>query len=161
MKKSATGDSWCSPVKVRDAVWQFNGGPPRLDPASNPNSIMGAEIEWFGPHVGGTNGLLMPWHLCGGLVFDNPPYSDKATWMAKCAHEASMGAEIIALLPANTDTAWFHDYAVPAGAICYIRGRLIYGGDRAFPARFPSILIYWGHRISRFRESFSTIGWVT
>jgi site-specific DNA-methyltransferase (adenine-specific) len=41
-------------------------------------------------------------------VWLNPPYgAGLATWIEKCAREAIAGATVVALLPANTDTAWF------------------------------------------------------
>lgn len=157
--KSETGDSWCTPERIRDAVWRF-GGQPALDPFTNPNSIINAKVEWYGPHVGGTDGLVMPWHVCGGLVFFNPPHSRKRDCMAKAHAEAKAGAEIIGLLPADTDTRWFHDYATAADRRCFIRRRLTFGGDVAHPARFASLLIYWGKRAARFERDFAREGWV-
>jgi site-specific DNA-methyltransferase (adenine-specific) len=43
------------------------------------------------------------------------------------------------LLPARTDTAWFHDYAIKH-KVTFIRGRLKFGGQIG-SAPFPSILV--------------------
>jgi phage N-6-adenine-methyltransferase len=48
---------------------------------------------------------------------------------------------VAALLPARTDTAWWHDYVIPyASEIRFIRGRLKFGGAKN-SAPFPSALI--------------------
>jgi len=156
--KSKTADSWCTPRAVVIPLHAFNNGPPKLDPCSNPRSIVGAEIEWYGPPHG-TDGRAMPWTL-GGLVFVNPPFSAKRAWSAQCAAEAELGAEIAALLPADTDTRHFHDHLLTANAICFWRGRLTFLGDVAYPARFPVVLAYWGRRARRFAHYFAPHGWL-
>jgi hypothetical protein len=157
---SSTLDHWCTPDPVVEALKRFNHGkPPGLDPCSNPNSIVGARIEWYGP-PNGTDGLLVPWAV-RGLVYVNPPYSDKYAWMRKCHDEhAHRRKEIISLLPADTDTEWFHRFSLAAQARCFWRGRLIFIGDKTYPARFPSLLTYWGSRVARFRQVFGNYGWV-
>ncbi len=65
------------------------------------------------------DGRFISWE--GQRVFCNPPYGkgvDK--WLAK-GREAVVA---VYLLPARTDTAWFHDYALKADEIRFIRGRL-------------------------------------
>ena len=46
---------------------------------------------------------------------------------------------VVCLLPARTDTAWFHDYCVK-GNITFLRGRLKFGGCRN-SAPFPSMIV--------------------
>ena len=165
-KKSKTNDNWCTSQPMLDAIYEFNDGPPALDPCSNPNSIVGAAIEWYGPHhrfrdgTKGTCGLTMPW-LVDGLVFYNPPFSNKLGWTAKAADEWDRKhcKEIIGLLPADTDTRWFQRYATRAAVRCFWRGRPTFIGDRTFPARFPIVLPYWGRRIARFKQIFGKVGW--
>lgn len=153
---SHTNDHWTTPRKVVAAVHDFNEGPPFLDPCSNPNSIVGAKCHWYGP-PDGQDGLVLPWPL-GVLTYVNMPYSAKDEWMAKCHCEAHRGCEIIALPPANTDTAWFRHFAWPAPMRCFWYGRLRFGGDKSYPARFSSVLVYWGERVERFVEVFSAFG---
>ena len=44
------------------------------------------------------------------------------------------------LLPARTDTKWFHDWCLPYGKIEFLRGRLKFGGCDN-PAPFPSMIV--------------------
>jgi len=168
-------DHWNTPKRIVDLLWAFWGGPPILDPCSNTTSIVGAVNEWYGPPTG-TNGLIMPWtavphfssHIDLLSAFVNCPYSQKAPWMKKCHDESRAGVdEIIALIPADTDTAHGHDHCVPATRRCLLRGRLVHTGvkSKPEPARFPSALVYWQHqrnpaRIARFHEVFAPEGWV-
>ena len=46
---------------------------------------------------------------------------------------------VVCLLPARTDTAWWHDY-VMHGEVHFIRGRLKFGGSKN-NAPFPSALV--------------------
>lgn len=157
---SDTQDHWCTPNPALAAIQHFNDWHQiELDPCSNPRSIVGARMEWYGPDAGGTNGLIMPWAR-KGLVYVNPPYSAKLIWIRKCANEAARGSEIIALVPADTDTTWFHRYGLTSKEKCFWRGRLTFLGDKSHPARFPVVLLYWGRRRKRFRRVFGCRGWV-
>jgi len=157
---SSTLDSWCTPRPVLDAIAEFNHGKQiALDPCSNHNSIVGARVEWYGPPHG-TNGLAIPW-LVDGLIYVNPPYSAKHIWMSKCSNESrDRKHEIFSLLPADTDTEWFHRFAVTATSMCFWSGRLVFRGDRKYPARFASLVTYWGHRKDRFRKLIGQHGYV-
>jgi len=46
---------------------------------------------------------------------------------------------VMCLLPARTDTAWWHDYCM-RGEITFLRGRLKFG-DAKTGAPFPSALV--------------------
>lgn len=91
------------------------------------------------------NGLLKDWGQ--ETVFMNPPYSQVATWMAKAYGAADAGATVVCLIPARTDTAWWHD-CVMKGEIRLLRGRLKFGESRN-PAPFPSAIVVF--RPSRFK----------
>jgi phage N-6-adenine-methyltransferase len=84
------------------------------------------------------NGLAQPWP---GRVFMNPPYGRAvAAWMEKASLSAQTTAElVVCLVPARTDTRWWHDYAMH-GEVRLLRGRLKFGGASA-AAPFPSALI--------------------
>ena len=80
------------------------------------------------------DGLARSW--AGERVYCNPPYGrDVGKWLAK-ATEADVA---VYLLPARTDTAWWHDYAMRANEIRFIRGRLRFGGTGRAP--FPSVIL--------------------
>lgn len=50
-------------------------------------------------------------------------------------------AEILVyLLPARTDTRWFHDFCMKANEIRFLRGRLKFGGAKN-SAPFPSMIV--------------------
>lgn len=61
------------------------------------------------PKDKGYNGLEESWD--GHRVFMNPPYGREISKWVKKAYEESLGfCKVVALLPARTDTKWFHDY---------------------------------------------------
>jgi len=160
-------DNWNTPRKPIEWIVKFNRGKPiALDPCSNAKSCVGALVEWYG-HPG-PNGLVLPWAVGGGLVYVNPPYSDKSTWLRKCLEEArSKRCHVIALIPADTDTDHWHRYCVPATRRCFLRGRLVHTGVKSEPqpARFPSVLVYWNFRspvaaAHWFERAFRPHGWV-
>lgn len=59
-------------------------------------------------------------------------------------YEESKDAVVVMLLPARTDTAWFHDYCT-RGKITFLRGRLKFGKSND-PAPFPSMLVEFDRR---------------
>lgn len=85
------------------------------------------------------NGLIQPW---SGTCWCNPPYGRKISDWIKRAHYYTMsGCTTVMLLPARTDTRWFHDYIVRHKyEIRFIRGRLKFGGSKN-SAPFPSMIV--------------------
>jgi len=80
------------------------------------------------------------------VVFCNPPYSHGiGTWVRKGYEEAERGATVVMLIPARTETAWWHDYVMHAAEIWLIRGRMRFGGH-TINAPFPSCVVVF-HRI--------------
>ena len=83
------------------------------------------------------NGLKQPWT---GTVWCNPPYGRQIGMWAKKGFESSQcGATVVMLLPARTDTAWFHNYIYEKAEIRFIRGRLKFGVSK-WNAPFPSMI---------------------
>lgn len=74
-------------------------------------------------------------------MLDEPPPYGRAIglWMRKAYVAALEGALVVCLVPARTDTAWWHDYAVH-GEIRFIRGRLKFG-TQTNSAPFPSAVV--------------------
>lgn len=83
------------------------------------------------------DGLSKEWN---GTCWMNPPYgSEIAEWMRKALHEANRGVTVVCLVPARTDTEWWHQYAIQ-GEIRFIRGRLRFRGA-THTAPFPSAIV--------------------
>lgn len=90
------------------------------------------------------NGLEQDWN--GEVCFMNPPYGRGVTknWVRKAYEESLKGAIVVGLLPARTETHWWHDYCMK-GQIEFIRGRLkfLYDGEEKNAAPFASAIIIW------------------
>ena len=83
------------------------------------------------------DGLLQDWQ---GRVWMNPPYGREiGRWMRKAYESSLAGATVVCLVPARTDTAWWHDYAAK-GHVSFIRGRLKFG-DAKNSAPFPNAVV--------------------
>lgn len=83
-----------------------------------------------------TNGLKQDWSL--EVCWMNPPYGREiGQWVKKAYTESLYGATVVCLLPARTDTAWWHDYVLPFAKVTFIRGRLKFG-TATNSAPFPS-----------------------
>lgn len=80
------------------------------------------------------DGLKQDWN---GICWCNPPYGREiGKWVRKAAESQ---ATVVMLLPARTDTAWFHDHIYGKAEIRFIRGRLKFGGSKN-SAPFPSMV---------------------
>ncbi|OHB70490.1 MAG: adenine methyltransferase [Planctomycetes bacterium RBG_13_63_9] len=83
------------------------------------------------------NGLRQTW---GGVCWCNPPYGRTVgDWMHKAWESAQAGATVVCLVPARTDTAWWHDRCASA-EVRFLKGRLHSGGARN-GAPFPSAIV--------------------
>ena len=86
------------------------------------------------------DGLAQDW--APGPAFMNPPYGDGIMeWVAKAWAEARRGVLVVGLVPARTDTEWWHRYVIGA-EVRFVRGRLKFGGSPN-PAPFPSAVVVW------------------
>ena len=99
-----------------------------------------------------TDGIKSPWSIAGGgAVFCNPPYGRKiGKWVRKAYEESRNGTTVVLLIPARTDTAYFHDYIYGCAEIRFVRGRLHFtdeDGNTYDRAPFPSmVVIYNGNK---------------
>jgi phage N-6-adenine-methyltransferase len=97
--------------------------------------------------------LTRPWP---GVVWCNPPYGRKiGVWLKKAHEEVLTNPDcrrIVMLLPARTDTKWFHTYVWPhregIESFSFLRGRLRFVGS-PHPAPFPSMLVVFGRGRAR------------
>jgi len=92
------------------------------------------------------NGLKLNWQT---WTFCNPPYIETLDWLHKAWLEnIKRNVSSILLLPARTDTKWFHSYVwdqrfhrpIDGVEIRFIKGRLKFGGSEN-SAPFPSMLV--------------------
>lgn len=86
------------------------------------------------------DGLLQDWS--GETVFCNPPYGKAIKdWVKKCSEESQKeNTKVVMLIPARTDTSYFHDYIYKKAETRFIRGRLKFGNSKN-SAPFPSMVV--------------------
>lgn len=132
---SSASNEWATPQDLfdrLDAIHHFN-----LDPASTDENA-----KCVNHFTEKDDGLAKNWG--GYSVFCNPPYGKAIPLWVKKAYEESQkpNTKVVMLIPARTDTAWFHDYCVK-GKIEFLRGRLKFGGSKN-SAPFPSMIVTFG-----------------
>lgn len=78
----------------------------------------------------------------GNRVFCNPPYgSEIGKWVEKSYREGCKdNTLVVMLIPARTDTRYFHDYILHRSEIRFVSGRLKFG-DGKNSAPFPSMVV--------------------
>jgi len=132
---SSKTDQWATPddfFKKINEEFDFS-----LDPCADEFNHKCA--KWFDKE---SNGLLQDWG--GYRVFCNPPYGKEIIkWVRKAYYESHKDNTLVCMLiPARTDTRYFHDYIEHRAEVRFIRGRLKFGNEK-HPAPFPSMLVIW------------------
>lgn len=90
------------------------------------------------------NSLEREWGF-DGWSWLNPPYGRKiGEWIKKAYEEHIKGSDICMLIPARTDTNYFHKYITKSKAILLLKGRLKFGNEKN-SAPFPSMLVFFGN----------------
>jgi site-specific DNA-methyltransferase (adenine-specific) len=88
------------------------------------------------------DGLTKDWG--GQIVFCNPPYGSAIKdWVKKCSEESKKdNTTVVMLIPARTDTKYFHDYIYQKEnvEVRFLRGRLKFGNSEN-SAPFPSMVV--------------------
>ena len=130
---SSTTDQWATPQDFfdkPDAEFHFS-----LDPCASEDN---AKCKKY--FTEDDNGLIQNWG--GQRVFCNPPYGREISkWVRKCSEESKKPNTLcVMLIPARTDTSYFHDYIYHKAEIRFIRGRLKFGGSSQ-GAPFPSMVV--------------------
>lgn len=130
---SSKTDLWETPLEFfneLDAEFGFD-----LDACALPNNAKCT--RYYTPS---DDGLSQTW---GGRVWCNPPYGREiGKWVRKAWESSLDGATVVMLLPARTDTRWFHDYIYGKSEIRFIKGRLKFGGCEN-SAPFPSMIVIY------------------
>jgi phage N-6-adenine-methyltransferase len=131
---SSETDMWATPQEFFTELDQeFNF---TLDPCASPENTKCAKYFTVDD-----DGLRQDW--AGHTVFCNPPYGRQiGKWVKKCYEESRKpGTTVVMLIPARTDTSYFHDYVYnKAREIRFIRGRLKFGNAKN-SAPFPSMVV--------------------
>lgn len=117
---------------------------------------------WLGPEspVGEVNGLAADWSAHGTRAWVNPPYSRAVRLMIEpwIQHAANQKIPVVALIPARTDTRWWHSIVMASATeIRLLEGRVNFvHPDTGLPGKsggtFPSALVVWDRLASRSRR---------
>lgn len=85
--------------------------------------------------------LSREWREDGTTAWMNPPYGREiGKWVEKAFTESrDRFMTVVCLLPARTDTAWFHEWVAGKAEVTFIKGRLRFGGCNV-NAPFPSMI---------------------
>lgn len=139
-------DLWATPQDLfdkLDATFHFT-----LDACALPENAKCA--KYFTPEQ---NALEQTWE---GTVFMNPPYgADIAKWVRKAFDESQKGARVVCLLPARTDTKWWHKFCTQ-GHVWYIKGRIKFGGSKN-SAPFPSAIVVFDRLITIMQQGIDGV----
>ena len=132
---SSKTDQWATPQKFFDqwnSKYEFT-----LDVCADASNAKCA--NYFTEEQ---DGLKQEWT---GRCWMNPPYGrsiDK--WVRKAYYESQKdNCLVVALLPARTDTKWFHEYILHKAQVIFVKGRLKFG-DSKNSAPFPSMVVVFG-----------------
>ena len=137
---SSKTDNWATPQAFFDELNEefcFN-----LDPCASEENH---KCERFFTRQ--QDGLSRDWG--GYRVFCNPPYGKEiGAWVEKCYQEGHKeNTLVVMLIPARTDTKYFHDFIMHRAEIRFVRGRLKFG-EAEQGAPFPSmVVIFRGPRM--------------
>lgn len=111
-----------------DAEFHFG-----IDAAANSQNT---KCEWFLE-----DGLNLDWGR--NVIWLNPPYdASLPRWVAKARAESDAGATVVCLLPARTDTRWWHEHVEGRAEVRFIKGRIRFVGA-PFNAPFPSCFVIY------------------
>ena len=131
---SSKSGEWSTPDDFfKKLNWRF--GPFDLDPCATSHNTKCA--NFYTPME---DGLKKSWQ--GHTVFVNPPYGRGIdAWIKKGYEEAQdPDTKVVMLIPARTDTKYWHDYVMKAEMVFFIKGRLKFG-DSNNSAPFPSAVV--------------------
>lgn len=131
---SSKTDLWGTPQDLFDKLnKEFNF---TLDVCALPENAKCA--RYFTP---AQNGLIQQWT---GSCWMNPPYGRQiGQWVEKAFRIwNNHSGNVVCLLPARTDTVWFHTWIYNIAEIRFLKGRLKFG-DSKNNAPFPSMIVIY------------------
>ena len=136
---SSTSDNWETPMWLfnkLNAIFKFT-----LDPCADEKN--NKCLKYFTKEH---DGLTQCWGR--DRVFCNPPYGRNiGKWVEKCYKHSINGGLAVMLLPARTDTKWFHRFIYNKfnAEIIFLKGRLKFG-EAKNSAPFPSMIVVFGDK---------------
>lgn len=129
---SSNSDEWATPKDFfdrLDAEFNFTLDPCATDENHKCPQYFTKEEDGLGKDWGGQR------------VFCNPPYSEISKWVEKAFYETRKDNTLVVLLiPARTDTKYFHNYILHRTEIRFVKGRLKFGNGKN-SAPFPSMVV--------------------
>ena len=137
---SSQSSEWITPKELYDIlnkVYKFD-----LDPCTTKDNPLGTKYYYTKE----TDGLCTIWPEDVTNVFINPPYNKEiGLWLYKAKFECYRNPKIkhiVFLLPARTDTKWFHKYIYLNNKVqtTFLPGRLKFRGAKN-SAPFPSMIV--------------------
>lgn len=151
---TSNSDEWETPQDIYDRLdREFNF---TLDPCATDENH---KCDKY--YTAKENGLIQDWS--GETAFMNPPYGREiGKWIKKAYIESQkQNTVVICLIPARTDTMYWHNYIMLAKEIRFIKGRLkfanrtypSYREDRTTkisPSPFPSAIIIFDGSINKY-----------
>jgi phage N-6-adenine-methyltransferase len=131
-----------------------------LDPASCAYAQAHIQAKEF--YTKADDGLTRVWN---GRLWCNPPFSRVADFISKLLDEVAAGRVRagILLVHNNSDTAWFHQAAEAADAMCLVRGRISFLQESG-PASSPpqgQVFFYYGGDTAAFCRVFAAVGYLS
>tara|TARA_R100001082_G_scaffold104254_1_gene75443 strand:- start:274 stop:774 length:501 start_codon:yes stop_codon:yes gene_type:complete len=138
---SSKQQDWATPQEFYDKL-NLELGPFTLDACATTENAKCK--KFFTPE---DDGLIEDWY--GHNVFVNPPYGRGIDRWIKKGYEESLKrrTRVVMLIPARTDTKYWHEYVMKAHAIHFVKGRLKFGGSEN-AAPFPSAVVIFGSQWS-------------
>jgi phage N-6-adenine-methyltransferase len=160
---AASRDEWYTPSTILDPARKVLGHF-HLDPASC--DLAQEKVQARRYFTKAEDGLAQDWTAAS--VWLNPPYGQPhvAGFVAKLLAEYRAGRVKSAILLVNncTCTAWFHDAAAAASALCFPRGRIAFYGPNGETGdagpRQGQALLHFGNDVAAFVQTFSELGFV-
>lgn len=135
---SSDSEEWPTPLDLFGQL-EHEFGPFDLDPAATEENAKAR--RYF---TRADNGLVQRWDA--GRIYLNPPYGRTiGKWVQKAFEASQSGSTVVCLLPARTDSIWFHEYAVK-GEVRFIRGRLKFNAGTGWNAPFASCVVIFRPR---------------
>lgn len=153
---TSNSQEWCTPQWLFDSLnEEFHFA---LDAAANNSNAKCTKY-----YTAETDSLQQDWSSAGGAIFCNPPYGRTLKkWVQKAHEESEKGARVVMLIPARTDTQYFHDYIYGKAEIRFLRGRLKFtdnAGNEYSSAPFPSMVVIFGGKNEKQKRK-RTFAWL-